>query len=191
MNTKYNNLVSKGLYVTSKQAEFDKNLAANTVDFSYILKNYASVSDSSVKISESDIEAYYSKHKENYKRTALRDIEYVTFDVIPSEDDIKQTEQWINKTKEEFATAPDPVQFINLTADSRYVGFYFPLSSVPENLKDFVKKEDLNTVFGPYIEDGSYKMAKLIAVADRPDSVHVRHILLSPSQTRSLRSSKT
>ena len=40
MNTKYNNLVSKGLYVTSKQAEFDKTLAGNTVDFSYIIKNY-------------------------------------------------------------------------------------------------------------------------------------------------------
>ena len=186
MNTKYNNLVSKGLFVTSKQAEFDKLLAENTVDFSYILKNYASISDSSVTISESDIEAYYSKHKESYKRTALRDIEYVTFDVVPSEDDIKQTEQWINKTKEEFATAPDPVQFINLTADSRYVGFFLPLNDVPENLKDFVKKEDLNSVFGPYIEDGSYKVAKLLAVADRPDSVHVRHILLTPNQNRTL-----
>jgi peptidyl-prolyl cis-trans isomerase D len=79
MNTKYNNLVSKGLYVTSKQAEFDKNLVGTTVDFSYILKNYASLPDSLVTISESDIQSYYSKHKENYKRTAIRDIEYVTF----------------------------------------------------------------------------------------------------------------
>jgi len=186
MNTKYNNLVSKGLYVTSKQAEFDKNLAGTTVDFSYILKNYASLSDSSVTISESDIQSYYSKHKESYKRTAIRDIEYVTFDVVPSEDDIKQTEQWINKTKEEFATATDPVQFINLTADSRHVGFFTPLSMIPENLKDYVKKEDLADIFGPYIEDGSYKVARLLAVADRPDSVHVRHILLTPNQTRSL-----
>ncbi|MDP3001992.1 MAG: SurA N-terminal domain-containing protein [Bacteroidales bacterium] len=186
MNTKYNNLVSKGLYVTSKQAEFDKNLAGTTVDFSYILKNYASLSDSSVTISENDIQSYYSKHKESYKRTAIRDIEYVTFDVVPSEDDIKQTEQWINKTKEEFATATDPVQFINLTADSRHVGFFTPLSVVPENLKDYVKKEDLADIFGPYIEDGSYKVARLLAVADRPDSVHVRHILLTPNQTRSL-----
>ena len=54
------------------------------------------------------LQAYYAKHKESYKRTALRDIEYVTFDVVPSEDDIKQAEEWINKTKEEFATAPDP-----------------------------------------------------------------------------------
>jgi len=186
MNKKYNNLVAKGLFVTSKQAAFDKNLASNTVDFSYILKNYASLSDSSVTISESDIQSYYAKHKESYKRTALRDIEYVTFDVVPSEDDIKQTEQWINKTKEEFSTAPDPVQFINLSADSRYIGFFIPLSSVPENLKDYVQKEDMSSIIGPYIEDGSYKVAKLIAVEDRPDSVHVRHILLSPNQTRSL-----
>ena len=53
MNTKYNTLVSKGLYVTSKQAEFDRNLAASTVDFSYIVKNYSSVSDSLVKVSQS------------------------------------------------------------------------------------------------------------------------------------------
>jgi peptidyl-prolyl cis-trans isomerase D len=185
-NTKYNNLVSKGLYVTSKQVEFDKKLNANTVDFSYILKNYASVPDSSIRIYQSDLEAYYAKHKVNYKRTALRDIEYVTFDVIPSDEDNKQTEQWINRTKEEFATAPDPVEFINLSADSRYVGFYLPLNSVPVNLKDFVKREDLTSIFGPYIEDGSYKIAKLIAVGDRPDSVHIRHILLSTGKTRTL-----
>ena len=186
MSTKYNNLVSKGLYVTSKQAEFDNNLALNTVDFSYILKNYVSLPDSSVNISESDINSYYSKHKERYKRNALRDIEYVAFDVIPSEDDIKQTEEWINKAKEEFLTASDPVQFINLSADSRYVGFFTPISMVPENLQDFVRKEDLNSVFGPYVEDNSYKIARLISVANRPDSVHVRHILLSPNQTRTL-----
>jgi peptidyl-prolyl cis-trans isomerase D len=189
-NTKYNNLVSKGLFITSKQAEFEKNLTTNTVDFSYVLKNYATIPDSSIKIYQSDLEAYYAKHKDNYKRTALRDIEYVTFDVVPSEEDTKQTEQWINKTKEDFATAPDQVQFINLSADSRHVGFFIPLSSVPENLKDFVKKEDLKTVFGPYIENSSYKIAKLIDVADRPDSVHVRHILLSTGKTRTLETAK-
>ena len=131
--------------------------------------------------------SYYSKHKENYKRTALRDIEYVTFDVVPSEDDIKQTEEWINKTKEEFAAATDPVQFINLTADSRHIGFFIPLNNVPENLKDFVKKEDLDSYFRTIsLKMVSYKIAKLLAVADRPDSVHVRHILLSPNQTRTL-----
>jgi peptidyl-prolyl cis-trans isomerase D len=186
MSTKYNSLVSKGLFVSSKQAEFDKNLSASAVDFSYIVKNYSSVSDSLIDISKGNIESYYEKHKENFKRSALRDIEYVTFDVVPSQEDIKQAEDWINKTKTEFAEAPDPEQFINLTADSRHVGFYVPLSQVPANLTDFARKENTKEIFGPYNEDGTLKLAKILAVADRPDSVHVRHILLSPNSTRTL-----
>ena len=190
MNAKYNNLVSKALYVTKKQAEFDKSVSAATVDFSYLQKNYALLPDSSVTVSESDMKTYYAENKEDYKRTALRDIEYVTFDVVPSEDDIKQAEEWITREKEEFANASDPVQFINLTADSRHIGFYLPLNDVPENLKDFVKKEDTKSILGPYEEDGSYKIARLLNVAQRPDSVHVRHILLSPGQTRSIEDAK-
>jgi peptidyl-prolyl cis-trans isomerase D len=189
-NTKYNNLVSKAMFVTDKQAEFDKNLNANTVDFSFVMKNYSTVSDSAIRIHESDIESYYAKHKENYKRSASRDVEYVTFDVTPSEEDIKTTEDWINKTKVDFENATDPVQFINLSGDTRYVGLYIPISAVPENLKDFVKKEDTKAVFGPYVEDGSYKLAKLIGVGDRPDSVHARHILLSTGNKRTLEMAK-
>jgi peptidyl-prolyl cis-trans isomerase D len=185
-NTKYSSLVSKGLYATSKQAEFDFNLNKSSVDFSYIMKNYASVPDSSVTVSKADEEAYYSTHKSNFKRSPLRDIEYVSFDVIPSDEDIKDSEQWILNSKSEFATVADPVQFINLTAETHYTGFYIPLNEVSENLRDFVKKEDKSEVFGPYQEDGSFKIAKLLNVAERPDSVHVRHILLSPGQNQSL-----
>ena len=186
MSSKYNSLVSKGLFVTSKQAEFDRNLASATVDFSFIVKNYSALPDSLVKISDAEIESYYTKHKETFKKNPLRDIEYITFDVVPSEDDIRQAEEWINKTKDEFAEAPDPVQFINLTADSRHIGFFTPLSEVPAFLTEFVKKEDLNTIFGPYNDEGTLKVAKLLSVADRPDSVHVRHILLAAGQNRSI-----
>jgi peptidyl-prolyl cis-trans isomerase D len=186
LNTKYNTLVSKGLYVTSKQAEFERMLTANTVDFSYLLKNYASIPDSLVKISSGEMQTYYDNHKENYRRVALRDIEYVAFEVVPSEEDIRQAEDWINKTREEFRSAADPVEFINLTADTRHVGFFIPFADVPENLKPFIKLEKTDSIFGPYQEDGAFKLAKLLAVEDRPDSVHVRHILLSPNQARTL-----
>ena len=184
-STKYNTLVSKGLFATSKQAEFDLAVNKNNVDFSYIMKNYASVPDSSVTVSKSEEETYYAAHKNNFKRSALRDIEYVTFDVTPSDEDVKDSEQWIQKAKDDFSNAPDPVQFINLSAETHYTGFFVPLAEVPENLRDFVKKEDKTTIFGPYQEEGSFKIAKLLNAEDRPDSVHVRHILLSPSQTRS------
>jgi peptidyl-prolyl cis-trans isomerase D len=182
MNAKYNNLVTKGLYITTKQAEFENSLALRTVDFSYIIKNYSEIPDSSVKVSESDISAYYSSHKENYRKTAQRDLEYVTFDITPSAEDKLQAEKWINNTKTEFALAAEPAQFINSTSDTRHNGFFNPLSGIPDSLKAFAKKENLKEVFGPYLENGSFKLARLLNVSDRPDSVHARHILISPKQ---------
>lgn len=190
MNSKYNNLVIKGLYVTSKQAEFDGETSRNTVDFSFLVKGYTSVADSSVTVSESDIHSYYSKHKSNYNMTAQRDIEYVSFDITPSEEDFSQALTWITNAREEFATTDDPVQYINSSSDTRYVGFYYPLSEVPDTLKEFARAENKNVVFGPYLEDGSYKLAKLIDVADRPDSVHARHILISPTTGSSIQQAK-
>ncbi|MFH0842484.1 MAG: peptidylprolyl isomerase [Bacteroidota bacterium] len=191
MSTKYNNLVSKGLYVTSKQAEFDSKAAGSIVDFSFIQKNYASVPDSSVTVTAAEIESYYAEHKDDFKSNALRDIEFVIFDVVPSEDDVNQTEAWINRISGDFAVADDPAQFVNLNADTRHIGVYLSLSSVPENLRDFVRKEDKSTIFGPYRQEDNYRIARLIDVAERPDSVHARHILVTAGQTRTLQDART
>lgn len=182
MNTKFNNLVGKGLYVTSKQAGYENDILSKNVDFSFMVRNYAIIADSAVKISPKEIEDYYNTHKESYRRTAQRDIEYVTFDIAPSEDDFRHAEDWIRRIREEFATTDNPAQFINTTSDTRHTGFYYPLNEIPASLNDFVKKENRNEVFGPYLEEGSYKLARLVDFGDRPDSVHARHILISPRE---------
>jgi len=191
MNTKFNNLIGKGLYITSRQAEFENNLISKSVDFSFIVKNYSAVSDTAVKVTPGEIQDYYNTHKENYRRSAQRDIEYVTFDINPSADDYKQAEEWIKRIKDEFAASEDPEQFINTTSDIRHIGFYHPLSEIPDTLKDFVKKENRKEIFGPYLENNSYKLARLIDAGDRPDSVHARHILISPSAERTLTKART
>jgi peptidyl-prolyl cis-trans isomerase D len=181
MNTKYNTLVSKGLYATSQQAEFEKNLMSRTVDFSYLMKSYSQIPDTAIIVTENELHDYYSNHKESYTRNAERDIEYLTFDITPSEEDFKQAKDWIDRIKVEFSSADDPVQFINTTADTRYSGYYVPFSEVDDSLKSFVRQENRQEVYGPYLEDGTYKIAKLIDVSERPDSVHARHILITPS----------
>ena len=182
-NTKYNTLVSKGLYVTSKMAEYDRILNESTVDFSYVMRNYASIPDTSVTISNSEIENYYNKHKEDYKRTASRDVEYVTFDIVPSDADRQSTENWITDNIEAFKTAEDPEQFINLTSDIRFDGFYQTIDQIAPSLQGFAQAGDLNSVYGPYEEGGYYKIARILDIANRPDSVHARHILIASGNT--------
>lgn len=186
LNTKFNNLVGSGLYVTTKQAEFENGLISKSVDFSFMSRNYNTIPDSAITITSKDINEYYEKHKETYKRSAQRDIEYVTFDITPSEDDFRQAEEWIKRLVEEFRNSSEPAQFINTTSDTRHNGFYYPLAELPENLRDFVRKENRTEVFGPWLDNGSYKIARLIDAGDRPDSVHAMHILISPSQVRTL-----
>jgi len=190
LNSKFNNLIGSGLYITSKQAEFENSLLSKSVDLSFMSRNFNTVPDSAVTITSKEINEYYEKHKEGYKRSAQRDIEYVTFDIAPSEDDFRQAEEWIKRIVEEFRNSTEPAQFVNTTSDTRHNGFYYPISEVPEALRDFVQKENRNEVFGPWLEDGSYKIARLIDSGDRPDSVHARHILISPSQVRTLSQSR-
>jgi peptidyl-prolyl cis-trans isomerase D len=178
--------MSKGLYVTGMQSEYENSLAANTVNFNFMVRNYAVIPDSAVKVSSEEIRAYYEKHKDNYKRGATRDMEYIVFDIAPSESDMKETENWAAGEVENFASATDLVQYINLTADTRHTGFYRPLRDLPETLRPLAESGDRTEVIGPYFEDEAYKIARIVDIAERPDSVRAAHILLSPNAVRSL-----
>ncbi|MFO7574190.1 MAG: peptidylprolyl isomerase [Bacteroidales bacterium] len=186
LNTKYNNLVAKGLHVTNLQAEFEYNLVSRSVDFTYIGKYYNSVSDSLVSVSSDEVRKYYSARKEEYRRPALRSMEYVTFDVIPSEDDYQQALRWINERKEEFEETDEPVQYINITADNRHAGFYYTADQLPESVREFALAGDKSAVFGPFLEDDTYNLARIIDIAERPDSVRARHILLSAGPDKTM-----
>ncbi|MHC1732849.1 MAG: SurA N-terminal domain-containing protein [Bacteroidales bacterium] len=186
LNTKLVNLMSKGLYVTGKQSEFENSLALNTVNFSYTVRNYAAIPDSLVKVSSDEIKSYYDKHKDNYKRGANRDIEYMVFEITPSESDMQETERWAEGEKENFATATDLVQYINLTADTRHTGFYRTAGELPESLRPLAEAGDRAAVMGPWLEDGAYKLARIVDIAERPDSVRAAHILLTPNASRSI-----
>ena len=186
ISAKFNTLVSKGLYVTSRQAEFEHQLTSRNVDFSFIMKQYSTVPDSVVSISRSDLEKYYNDHREEYRQEARRSMEYVEFEVVPSETDVLNTEEGINELVDEFRETETPVQFINLSSDSRHNEVYLSLDEVPEMIRDFVGEENTEDVYGPYLENETYKLARLVDVANRPDSVHARHILISPNAYRNM-----
>lgn len=190
LNTKLVNLMSKGLYVTGKQSEYENSLTDNTVNFSYISRNYAAISDSLVKVSPEEIKKYYEKHKQNYKRTAQRDMEYLVFDIAPSEADMQDAETWAIKEKEQFTAATDIIQYLNLTADTRHTSIYKTIEELPLNLRELAASGDRSEVIGPYLEDGAYKLARIIDIAERPDSVRAAHILLSPNARRNITQAK-
>lgn len=179
---KYNTLASKGLFVTSAQVENSFLERGKKADFEFIYERYSSIPDSLVKIQKSDLEKYYSAHKENYKQTASRDIEYVAFDIKPSPEDIKAAEDKIAGLKDEFIAVTEVEQFVNLNSDVSYNPVNYKDGELPETINAFMFSAKPGEVYGPYFENNAYKLARLVEINYLPDSVKARHILIQPRQ---------
>ncbi|MBE9509868.1 MAG: peptidylprolyl isomerase [Bacteroidetes bacterium] len=182
---KYTNLIRKGLYPTHNQAVIEFNESNKKVDFNYFVERFNTISDSAVTVNLNDLEKYYNEHKDDYKQSPARSIEYVIFSVEPSEADIAESEKWINGIKSEFEQAEDVKEFVNLTADTRFEDINHTPDEFPEIIRGFVDTAELGEVYGPYFENETYKLAKIAEINYLPDSVHVRHILISAGQNRS------
>jgi peptidyl-prolyl cis-trans isomerase D len=181
LNSKYSSLISKGLSVPSFIAKNDVSENSKKVDVSYFVERFNSVSDSSVKVTKGDLKKYYNDHKYLYEQiTNARDIEYVTFDVLPSAEDQKATEEEVAKTKEEYVQSTDVESFVNANSDISYMDKNTKLDELPDSLKTFVSNASMGAVYGPYLENNSYKLAKLYKIVNIPDSVKARHILVRP-----------
>lgn len=176
---KYNNLLMKGLFVTDAQAEEMLEAGTTKADISYIVKNYSSIDDSTIQISDSDIKAYYNSHQKLFEQPESRRITYVNFDVDPSSEDYSETEKWVSDLKDEFAEAEKPGEFADLSSDKKSDAAYYKKSEITnDSLADFLFNN--KGVYGPYMENNSYRISR---VADRrmlPDSVRARHILIAP-----------
>lgn len=180
LQAKYNNLIGKALYVTGNEAQQSVEQRSRNFNFEYIVLNYSSVPDSTVKITDSDLKAYYEANKNEFKVEKTREIEYITFPVKPSQADYAAAERWINDIQDDFKNATDNIQFINSNSDVNFVDVWYKRENIPANLSAWIFDEAaaVGDVFGPYFENESYKLAKLHASELMPDSVEARHILL-------------
>jgi len=179
MFTKYLNLVRKGLSVTSLQSKRSVADRTTMVNFDYAVAPYSSISDSTIKITNSDLKDYYSTHQNDYKQQASRDVEYVVFPIKASDEDVKQTEEWINNAKAEFIASTEPKQFVSLKSDSPFDAKYYNASELRE-FGSWALTTSVGDVMGPIFDGNSYKLARLLDVKMMPDSVKARHILIAP-----------
>jgi peptidyl-prolyl cis-trans isomerase D len=186
--SKYANMVGKGLFVTSTEAKESLAAGNKTVNFDYIALNHSTVADSAVSVTEKDLRDYYNASKDDFKQEKIREIEYINFAVTPSAADYKDAENWITDIKNDFANTTNNVQFVNSNSDVSFDGTWYKKESLPENLATWIFDEaaPINSVLGPYFENESYTLAKLDSLAMMPDSVKARHILLKPNSQEEL-----
>jgi peptidyl-prolyl cis-trans isomerase D len=179
-NVKYNNLISKGLHVTELEAMRAWQDNNKSVNFNFVVQRFNTVDDDLVNVTSSDIRRYYRQNREDFRQTASRDIEFITFDITPSEQDDQLAQQWIEGMVDEFGQVEELRQFLNLNSDIPYDARNYSREELPESIADFMFNAQVGDIYGPYFENNSYRLSKLAAINMVPDSVRARHILIQP-----------
>ena len=189
LNEKYNKLIEKGSYVNSLEAKNSFNEGVQNITFNYLSVPFNVINDSTVLVSDKEIKKYYNSNKDDFKQDPTRDVEFISFNVVASIEDDIETKNSISSLVDDFTAYDDYSLIVKRNTDNQRAKFSYLKESELKNDSAFalLLKSKKGTVIGPYKPDVSvYRIAKLVDVMNRPDSVEARHILITPTNEMSI-----
>lgn len=186
LNEKYSSLLNNSFNYPKWMVEKENTDNSQLSKISFVREVYASIPDSTVTVSDKEVEDYVGKHKDEFKQEESRSIEYVSFSAQPTAGDTAAALKDITTQKAEFDTTADPAGMtVRYGSSIPYTDVYFGKTQLQTanqqmqtSFKDTILTLPKNAVFGPYLEGGNYVMAKMLDSKILPDSIKCRHILL-------------
>ncbi|MEM9990856.1 MAG: peptidylprolyl isomerase [Bacteroidota bacterium] len=186
IKTKLSNIVSKGMYVPTWQAEMASEAQYQTVDIAYVQLPFDAIDNSDISLSDQDYAAYLADNRVRYEQEEeTRRVQFATFNVQPSPADTLAIRKRMEKTAQDFAAAEDDIAFM----DVNYGAFdpvYQKKTELDAAFADTLTNMSAGSVYGPYIKNGAYEIVKLIDSKIIPDSVQARHILINGNDPQTL-----
>jgi peptidyl-prolyl cis-trans isomerase D len=182
---KFNTLVSGSLYAPKFLAEFKMQNANEMASIRLVKVPNTVIPDNEVAVTDADINAYIEKNKARYQiDEAVRGIDYVAFDVVPSKEDTLTAQTALTKIKNELVSLPttEIPSFVSRNSEEAYRDFYFTKKTFKSPYSDSILGKAEGTVFGPYIENSSYLLVKVLENKSMADSVKAQHILIQPHE---------
>ena len=185
---KYGSLFSNGNYNNALQLADDLASGNTTADIEFVSALYPYTGrDSSIVVSDNEIRDYYKNHKNFFKTVAGRDIEYVVYEVVPSNSDIEATSKALDEVYEEFTTTDNMKSFLLKNSEMSLSDYWYKAGELAT-----LNSEIDATVFGgsdvtPIIRSGiEFYAARVMDSQMISDSVYVKHILLQGDDAKTV-----
>ncbi|MBQ1213821.1 MAG: SurA N-terminal domain-containing protein [Tidjanibacter sp.] len=182
----YTNLVAEGMNANNIEVEKGVAMTNNASNAKIVSKQYYTIPDSVVtKPTSAEIKKYYKEHKELYRQSNSREVEYVVFNVEPSEADYAAAKAEIEALAEEFKAAENPMQFAAANSyDRPDYNYYSKDRMIDVRFKGIAFDGKGYGFYGPVLHEASntYTIARVADYRMMPDSMEARHILLTFDQ---------
>ena len=175
----YNNLVAAGLGSSLKEGEFQYFSDNTKLNSQFVYIPYTTIADSLITVSKSEIDAYIKSNENDFKVDESRDLSYVQFNIAPTTDDENNIKNEVNGLVEDFKLATNDVEFLSENDSDTNIDASFKFENqVSKTVASDIFKGAKGDVFGPYKDQGFFKISKITEVSKMPDSAKASHILI-------------
>lgn len=179
INEKYETLLKKSFYMPTKLAEryfANKNDKRSAEVYAV---RYTAIPDSTVVLTAQDNKAFFEANKNKYQTDATRSIDYVIFEVKPSQADRQDAMQYVADTKAGLAESTNVANYVAYNSDMPYDSTWKSAKDIPVAVENEIANNEVGYVFGPYENNGYFNVGRIMAKENRSDSLKASHILIS------------
>jgi len=178
--SKYNGMIAASAYYPTWMQKKDIAERSQFANISYVGVPYNVINDKDVKVSDAEIIDFINKKSSLYKQDGGRFISYVSFSANPSANDSLKARESIETLKAPFVADTNANNFLARNMSTiKYFDGYSLRSKMAMVQKDTIAALPIGNVYGPYLDGGSYVLAKMLGNRQMPDSVRARTILVS------------
>jgi peptidyl-prolyl cis-trans isomerase D len=182
LEEKYRTLLASAVMVNDMEAETSFDLSQRNADLTYVVQNYYTIPDTLVTVEESEIKAFYEKHKKNFKlNSPIAKITYFIREITPSDEDFAEIEAQAMEAAEKLAESTNPAVVASEYSATPYQDVYVAADVLTESQLSFVSSANIGDMYGPVREGNSFQIYKLIDKIFAPDSVRLRMMVVPTS----------
>lgn len=179
----FTSLVGAGFVANNLEVENSVKAANTASKAKVVVKPYYTIADSLVAApTNSEVKKYYNDHKDLFRQKTTREVEYVIFNIEPSEADFAEAKEAVETLAEEFKAADNALQFAAANTHGTVDNLYYSAEKIAEEYKPYAFGNKRGQLYGPILKDNTYTMARIADVRNMPDEIGARHILLSFDQ---------
>ncbi len=194
MNSYYN-MVGVGVGATLLEGEQAYRMQNDNVNMKFVQVPYSSVPDSEVEVTKSDIKNYLENHSSRFETEASRSLQYVIFQESASGDDKSEAKESLSSLRNErveynaaigandtlpgFDSTDDYAEFVSNNSDLPFEDRFKFRNDFSGNNAEAIFNLNEGETYGPYEENGYWKLSKVVESKNIPDSVKASHILVT------------
>ncbi|MBQ5974361.1 MAG: SurA N-terminal domain-containing protein [Bacteroidales bacterium] len=178
---KYSSLISRGMYMPTAIAKQMADLSSKVSNALAMNVTYQSVADDEITLTEEDYQKYYNKHKAEFRlRDEMRELNYIVYPIVPTQQDLADIQAAVEKTWEEFQqqTPEELIFFVNAESDHSYDSTYRKANEFASPMDSAIMAAGEGAFISPRVVGNEWMMAKVLNVANRPDSLRASAIYI-------------